>query len=115
MKKKSYNIWLIEGYVGNNDYDNPNDYNIHKEIIADIFFTKEDVIINYMNTFKILEVVEETVARTNLLAMFEEMQNRIEFKDISELDTDIEITMDDANETPAPTVAIEETEEPAND
>ena len=50
--KTSYNIWKIEGYVGNNDYDNPNDYNIHKEIVADFFFTKEDVIDIFCKKFK---------------------------------------------------------------
>jgi hypothetical protein len=50
--EKKYNIWEIEGYVGNNDYDNPNDYNIHKEIIADIFFTKEDIIETFCKKYK---------------------------------------------------------------
>lgn len=50
--KESYNIWEIEGYVGNNDYDNPNDFNIHKKIIADKFFTKEDIIELFCKKYK---------------------------------------------------------------
>lgn len=50
--EKKYNVWKIEGYVGNNDYDNPNDYNIHKEIIADNFFTKEDIIETFCKKYK---------------------------------------------------------------
>lgn len=52
MEKKPYNIWKIIGYVGNNDYDNPNDYNVCEEMYASYSVTKEEIIEIFCRKYK---------------------------------------------------------------
>jgi hypothetical protein len=47
-----YKIWHIDGYAGNNEYDGPSDYNIHKDFILNDTYTKEDVIEMFCNQYK---------------------------------------------------------------
>lgn len=46
--KKKFNVWHIDAYSGWSDYEGPSDCNIHKDIIMDASFSKEDVINMYM-------------------------------------------------------------------
>lgn len=46
------NVWEIEGYVGYNDYDNPNDYNVREEMYAGTSITKENIIEIFCNKYK---------------------------------------------------------------
>ena len=46
--KKKYNIWHIEGYVGRDDYDGPEDCNRHEDIIFDDRYLKKGVINMWM-------------------------------------------------------------------
>lgn len=46
--KKKYNIWHIDAYSGWSDYDGPEDCNIHKDIIMDAHFSKDQVVNMYM-------------------------------------------------------------------
>ena len=42
--KNKYNIWHIDAYSGWSDYDDPKQCNIHRDIIMDSTFSKEDVV-----------------------------------------------------------------------
>lgn len=45
--KKKYNVWHIDAYSGWSDYDGPEDCNIHKDIIMDAHFSKQQVLDMY--------------------------------------------------------------------
>lgn len=45
-----YKIWHIDAYSGWSDYDGPQDCNIHKDIVMDASFKKQQVIDMYIST-----------------------------------------------------------------
>ena len=47
--KKTCNIWHIDAYRGYSDYDGPDDCNVHKDLIMDASFSKEDVVSVWMH------------------------------------------------------------------
>jgi len=48
----NYNIWHIEGYVGNDSCDGPADYNVNKNYITNAEWKKEQVIDMFCNMYK---------------------------------------------------------------
>lgn len=54
-------IWKIDGYKGNNGYDNRDDYNAHYTVALDARFSRDDVIEIFLNRYnkKYREVVFE--------------------------------------------------------
>lgn len=47
-----YNVWHIDGYVGNNECDGPNDFNVHKDYIVNSEYKKEQVISMFNDLYK---------------------------------------------------------------